>query len=148
MLAGQDPRFVRSVRFWLSLEQELRMFIASRFIATSLSIATLAFAMSTPDIAAAADRRVRVVNGTNVTVTRFYASNTSRGDWEEDILGSSVLPAGHSVMINIDDGSGACQWPESRSVWHECLPDIVLDCPLAARPAHEPSATCLSMSGR
>ena len=86
------------------------MFIASRFIATSLSIATLAFAMSTPDIAAAEDRRVRVVNGTNVTVTRFYASNTSRGDWEEDILGSSVLPAGHSVMINIDDGSGACMF--------------------------------------
>jgi hypothetical protein len=110
MLAGQDPRFVRSVRFWLSLEQELRMFIASRFIATSLSIATLAFAMSTPDIAAAADRRVRVVNGTNVTVTSFYASNTGRGSWEEDILGSSVLPAGRSVMINIDDGSGACMF--------------------------------------
>ena len=133
------------------------MFTASRFIATSLSIATLAFAMSTPDIAAAEDRRVRVVNGTNVTVTSFYASNASRGSWEEDILGSSVLPAGRSVMINIDDGSGACMFDfravlangrRSRSVWHECLPDIVLDCPLAARPAHEPSATCLSISGR
>ena len=86
------------------------MFIVSRLVATSLSIATLAFAISAPDIAAAEDRRVRVINGTNVTVTSFYASNTSRGDWEEDILGSSVLPAGHSVMINIDDGSGACMF--------------------------------------
>jgi hypothetical protein len=86
------------------------MFIVSRLVATSLSIATLAFAISAPDIAAAEDRRVRVINGTNVTVTSFYASNTSRGDWEEDILGNSVLRAGQSVMINIDDGTGACMF--------------------------------------
>jgi hypothetical protein len=82
------------------------MFIASRVIATCL----LAFAWLTPDIAAAADRRVRIINGTNVTVTSFYASNTRRRNWEEDILGSSVLPAGRHVMINIDDGSGACMF--------------------------------------
>ena len=86
------------------------MSIASRFVATSLSIATLAFVLSTPDIAAAQDRRVRITNGTNTTVTRFHASNTNRRNWEEDILGSSVLPAGRSVMINIDDGSGACMF--------------------------------------
>jgi hypothetical protein len=86
------------------------MSIASRFIATGLFLATLAFALSTPDIAAAQDRRVRIVNGTNITVTRFYASNTSRRNWEEDILGNSVLPAGRSVTINIDDGSGACMF--------------------------------------
>ena len=86
------------------------MFTASRFIATSLSIATLAFTLSTPDIAAAQDRRVRIINGTNTTVTRFHASNTNRRNWEEDILGSSVLPAGRSVMINIDDGSGTCMF--------------------------------------
>lgn len=86
------------------------MFVASRFIATSLFLATLAFVVSTPDTAAAQDRRVRVVNGTNITVTHFYASNTSRRGWEEDILGKSVLPAGQSVMINIDDGSGACMF--------------------------------------
>jgi hypothetical protein len=86
------------------------MSIASRFVATSLSIATLAFTLSTSDIAAAQDRRVRIINGTSTTVTRFYASNTSRGNWEEDILGRSVLPSGRSVMINIDDGSGACMF--------------------------------------
>jgi hypothetical protein len=86
------------------------MSVASRFIATGLFIATLAIALSMPDIAAAEDRRVRIINDTNVTLTRFYASNAKRRSWEEDILGSSVLPAGRSVMINIDDGSGACMF--------------------------------------
>ena len=86
------------------------MSVTSRFIATGLFLATLAIALSMPDITAAEDRRVRIVNNTNVTLTRFYASNTKRGSWEEDILGSSVLPAGKSVMINIDDGSGACMF--------------------------------------
>jgi hypothetical protein len=82
------------------------MSVVSRFIAAG----SLAIALSVPDITAAEDRRVRIVNGTNVTLTSFYASNTKRKSWEEDILGSSVLPAGRSVMINIDDGSGACMF--------------------------------------
>lgn len=58
--------------------------------------------------AVAQDRRVRIINDTRHTMVRFYASNSSRTSWEEDILGRRVLPAGQSVMINIDDGSGAC----------------------------------------
>ena len=58
--------------------------------------------------AVAEDRRVRIINDTRHTMVRFYASNSSRTNWEEDILGQRVLPAGQSVMINIDDGSGAC----------------------------------------
>lgn len=58
--------------------------------------------------AEAQDRRVRIVNETGYTIVRFYASNVDRDSWEEDILGSSVLPSGRSVMINIDDGSGQC----------------------------------------
>jgi hypothetical protein len=57
------------------------------------------------------------INGATHTITtaydastRFYASNTKRRSWEEDILGNSVLPASRSVMINIDDGSGACMF--------------------------------------
>ncbi len=61
---------------------------------------------ATPSVAE--DRRVRIINSTRHTMVRFYASNSSRTDWEEDILGQRVLPAGQSVMINIDDGSGAC----------------------------------------
>ncbi len=54
------------------------------------------------------NRVVTIGNYTGVTMTRFYASNISRTTWEEDILGSSVLPSGSSVNVNIDDGSGAC----------------------------------------
>ena len=54
------------------------------------------------------DRRVNIHNETGHTIVRFYASNSGRNNWEEDILGSGVLPAGRSVRINIDDGSGAC----------------------------------------
>jgi hypothetical protein len=54
------------------------------------------------------DRRVRIINATGVTMTHFYASNSGQNDWEEDILGQDVLRSGASVMINIDDGSGAC----------------------------------------
>ncbi|HEY0053698.1 MAG TPA: hypothetical protein VGB49_09820 [Caulobacteraceae bacterium] len=54
------------------------------------------------------DRRVNIHNETGYTIVRFYASNSGRNNWEEDILGSGVLPSGRSVRINIDDGSGAC----------------------------------------
>ena len=61
-------------------------------------------------VAVAADRRVEVFNDSGVTVREFYASNVSRNTWEEDILGRNVLPPGRAVMINIDDGSGACRF--------------------------------------
>ncbi|NJC41607.1 hypothetical protein GGQ87_001865 [Brevundimonas alba] len=54
------------------------------------------------------DRRVLIINQTGVTMTHFYASNSGQDNWEEDILGSEVLPSGRSIRINIDDGTGAC----------------------------------------
>lgn len=54
------------------------------------------------------NRRVRIHNQTGWTMLRFYASDSRKSSWEEDILGSSVLANGRSVTINIDDGSGAC----------------------------------------
>jgi len=70
--------------------------------------AMLALSSFATPTSAADDHRVRIINGTRHTMVRFYASNSSRTTWEEDILGQRVLPAGQSVMINIDDGSGAC----------------------------------------
>jgi hypothetical protein len=83
------------------------MSIVQRSVAAGM-FAISAFAFSVFDGAVAADRRVRIINDSNVTLNRFYASNAGRRSWEEDILGRSVLPAGRSVMINIDDGTGAC----------------------------------------
>ena len=39
---------------------------------------------------------------------RFYASNVRTSDWEEDILGDDVLANSDSIVMNIDDGTGAC----------------------------------------
>lgn len=56
------------------------------------------------------NRRVRIHNNTGWTMLRFYASNTSRTDWEEDILGDDVLANNASIVMNIDDGTGACMF--------------------------------------
>lgn len=60
--------------------------------------------------AAALDRRVRINNRSSYDIIEFYASNTGTSSWEEDILGRGILPAGNSVVINIDDGSGYCKY--------------------------------------
>ncbi len=56
------------------------------------------------------NRRVRIHNQTGWTMTHFYASDSRVNSWQEDMLGRSVLSAGRSVMMNIDDGSGACMY--------------------------------------
>lgn len=70
----------------------------------------LALALAGVVDASALDRRVRINNQTSFDIIEFYASNTGTNSWEEDILGSDILPAGHSVMINIDDGTGYCRF--------------------------------------
>ena len=55
-----------------------------------------------------ADRRVDIVNQTGQTIYRFYGSRVSTSSWEEDILGSNVLPNGSRVNIDFDDGTGSC----------------------------------------
>lgn len=78
-----------------------------RIISTALALAVLGLGTIQ---AAALDRKVRINNETSYTIVEFYASNTGTQSWEEDILGSDILPPGGSVMINIDDGSGFCKF--------------------------------------
>lgn len=56
------------------------------------------------------DRHVRIYNDSSYTIKEFYASNSGTKDWEEDILGKDVLYSGQSVMVNINDGTGYCQF--------------------------------------
>jgi hypothetical protein len=56
------------------------------------------------------DRHVVLTNNTHHTIISFYASNVTRPTWEEDILGSRVLPPGRSVNIDLTDGSGQCRF--------------------------------------
>ena len=80
------------------------------FLRSSILAACVAgmFALGATSPANAADRHVRIINKTSYTMVRFYASRSSTSDWEEDILGDSVVRSGSSVRINIDDGTGAC----------------------------------------
>lgn len=55
-----------------------------------------------------ANRHVTVYNASYSTITHFYGSRVGASSWEEDILGSSVIPSGAAVDINFDDGTGAC----------------------------------------
>ena len=86
------------------------MAITFRLMSAGLLFAAIVFTALAPDTAAAQDRRVRIINASNVTVNSFFASNTKRTSWEEDILGNSVLAPGQSVMVNINDGTGACMF--------------------------------------
>ncbi|KKB80486.1 hypothetical protein VW35_07430 [Devosia soli] len=70
----------------------------------------LAYLLVSVNGAAALDRRVQINNNSSYDIVEFYASNTGTKSWEEDILGKDILPAGHSVVINIDDGSGYCKY--------------------------------------
>lgn len=62
------------------------------------------------DAATAADRRIKLINDTNVAMVTFNASNVTRRSWEEDILGQRTLAPGEEVIVNINDGSGSCRF--------------------------------------
>jgi len=68
--------------------------------------------------AAALDRRVEIINNTGFTIVEFYGSNTGSDTWEEDILGTDVLPSGSSVVINFDDATGYCMF-DFRAVFDD-----------------------------
>lgn len=78
-----------------------------KFARAAILVALTALGVSD---AAALDRRVRINNVSSYDIIEFYASNTGSKSWEEDILGKNILPAGNSVVINIDDGSGYCKY--------------------------------------
>ncbi len=56
------------------------------------------------------DRHVVVRNDSSNTVRELYGSNVNRTTWEEDVLGSNVLPAGRRINVNWDDGSCECNF--------------------------------------
>jgi hypothetical protein len=60
--------------------------------------------------AAALDRRVRIVNESHVAIVGFYGVNVDSRDWQDSLLGDDILPAGGSVVLNFDDGSGYCRY--------------------------------------
>jgi len=66
--------------------------------------------LATVSQAEAVDRRVRIINETRFDLIEFYGSNVGTDSWEEDLLGSDILPAGRHFTVNFDDGSGYCMF--------------------------------------
>jgi hypothetical protein len=58
----------------------------------------------------ALDRRVRIVNESKVDIVGLYGVNVDSRDWQDSLLGDDILPAGGSVVLNFDDGSGYCRY--------------------------------------
>jgi hypothetical protein len=56
----------------------------------------------------AEDRRITVQNDTGFSIVKFYGSKDGSADWQENILGQSVLASGSAVKIDFDDGTGTC----------------------------------------
>lgn len=78
-----------------------------RFLLVGLAAAVLA---GTAGEAAAYDRRVRIVNDSRHEIVGFFATIVGISDWRDSLLGEDVIPAGASIVLNFDDGSGYCRY--------------------------------------
>jgi len=56
------------------------------------------------------NRDVRVHNQTGWTMTYVYAASTGSETWGGDLLRSRTLAPGDSLVMTINDGSGACRY--------------------------------------
>ena len=84
------------------------MKLTTAFLLGFSALALTACEETTTTTTTSADRHVTIINNTGISMREFYGSNAGANTWQEDILGSNVLPAYSSVNINFDDGSGYC----------------------------------------
>ncbi len=49
-------------------------------------------------------------NNTGQTITHVYVSPITSNNWEEDVLGSNVLPNRQTLRINFDGSEDECNW--------------------------------------
>ena len=77
--------------------------LATLIAASLLSVAGIA-------AAAAEDLVFTLDNETSADLTEFYTSPVNVNDWESDVLGADVLPAGSAIEITIADGRTQCNY--------------------------------------
>jgi hypothetical protein len=80
-------------------------------VKASLLAAALAAGISSSPAWAdeAATQDFTLVNGTGGEITNLFISETSKDDWEEDVLGDEVLAAGEEVEVKFE-GHDSCYW--------------------------------------
>ncbi|HYE85661.1 MAG TPA: hypothetical protein VEA16_04870 [Vicinamibacterales bacterium] len=79
----------------------------ARLIRVRFAPLTLALVLASP-AAFAEDLTFTFHNKSSYAVAEFYASPADVNNWEDDILGTDILPAGESVDITIADGRSQC----------------------------------------
>lgn len=77
-----------------------------RSIFAALSVLAVSATFALP--AVAQDRHVRIHNNTNITLYRFYSTNSGAENWGGDVMGSSTLPPGAAMTLNFDNNYGYC----------------------------------------
>jgi hypothetical protein len=85
-----------------------QMFSSVRYLA--IGLLTFFGVLGTAHAQSGYNRHVLVANDSSYPMVSFYASNTARGVWEEDILGAGILRSGQQININIDDRTGRCHF--------------------------------------
>jgi hypothetical protein len=68
--------------------------------------------------AVAQDRQVRIHNNTDITLYRFYSTNSGAENWGSDVMGSSTLPPGGAMTLNFDNSYGYCVF-DFRAVFED-----------------------------
>lgn len=71
---------------------------------------SFALLVSLSVLAFAGQQDFEVKNATGVTVEKIYVSETSKDEWEEDVMGQDVLKDGESVEIKFDRDTEACKF--------------------------------------
>ena len=69
-----------------------------------------AFALLVAGTAEALDRRIRIVNASSHDIVAFHGVSVDTREWHDSLLGDDILPAGETVVLNFDDGSGYCRY--------------------------------------
>jgi hypothetical protein len=73
-----------------------------------LAAALLAAAFATP--AQAGQQDFVILNKTGYPIEEVYVSASSKDEWEEDVLGRDILPAGERTKISFSSDENACLW--------------------------------------
>ena len=56
------------------------------------------------------DRRVRIVNNSEQTITFLYGSPSNVNEWGQDRIPTLTLAAGMSTIVDFDDSNGECRY--------------------------------------
>lgn len=56
------------------------------------------------------DRRVRVVNNSDQTITLIYGSSVGERAWGRDRIPTTTLAAGSATVVDFNDDNGECQY--------------------------------------